>query len=58
MLTFLRANGRRAAISDEHLAAMMVELQRRAESGEHVRRLVRWIATKLGRRPPRRGKAR
>ena len=53
MLTFLRANGRRPAISDERLAAMMIELQRRAESGEDVGRLVRWIATELARRPPR-----
>ena len=56
MLTFLRANGRRTAISDERLAAMMIELQRRAESGEDVGRLVRWIAVELARRPapPRR----
>ena len=53
MLTFLRANGRRTAISDERLAAMMIELQRRAESGEDVGRLVRWIAVELARRPPR-----
>ena len=53
MLTFLRANGGRPAISDERLAAMMIELQRRAESGEDVVRLVRWIATELARRPPR-----
>jgi len=52
MLTFLRANGRRTAISDERLAAMMIELQRRAESGEDVGRLVRWIAVELARRPP------
>ena len=53
MLTFLRANGRRTAISDERLAAMMIELQRRAESGEDVERLVRWMAAELARRPPR-----
>jgi len=53
MLTFIRANGGRPAISDERLAAMMIELQRRAESGEDVGRLVRWIATELARRPPR-----
>jgi len=53
MLTFLRANGRRTAISDERLAAMMIELQRRAESGEDVGRLVRWIAVELARHPPR-----
>ncbi len=60
MLTFLRANGRRTAISDERLAAMMIELQRRAESGEDVGRLVRWIAVELGRRPapPRRPRRR
>ena len=60
MLTFLRANGRRTAISDERLAAMMIELQRRAESGEDVGRLVRWIAVELARRPapPRRPRRR
>jgi len=60
MLTFLRANGRRTAISDERLAAMMIELQRRAESGEDVGRLVRWIAVELAWRPapPRRPRRR
>ena len=60
MLTFLRANGGRTAISDERLAAMMIELQRRAESGEDVGRLVRWIAVELARRPapPRRPRRR
>jgi len=53
MLTFLRANGGRTAISADHLAAMMIELQRRAESGEDVGRLVRSIAADLARRPPR-----
>jgi death on curing protein len=53
MLTFLSANGRRATISDERLASMMLELQRRTESGEDVARLVRWISADLARRPPR-----
>lgn len=52
MLTFLRANGGRTVISDERLAAMMIELQQRAESGEDVERLVRWMAAELTRRPP------
>jgi death on curing protein len=47
MLTFLQANGGRATSSDERLAALMIELQRRAEAGEDVARLVRWIAGEL-----------
>jgi death on curing protein len=47
MLTFLQANGGRTGLSDERLATIMIELQRRAESGEDVARLVRWIAGEL-----------
>lgn len=47
MLTFLQANGGRTALSDERIATIMIELQRRAESGEDVARLIRWIAEEL-----------
>jgi death on curing protein len=47
MLTFLQANGGRTALSDEQIATLMIELQRRAESGEDVARLIRWIAGDL-----------
>lgn len=47
MLTFLHANGGRTALSDERLATLMIELQRRAEAGEDLARLVRWIAAEL-----------
>lgn len=52
MLTFLQANGGRTALSDERLATLMIELQRRAESGEDIARLVRWIAGELAAHPP------
>jgi death on curing protein len=51
MLTFLQANGGRTALSDERLATLMIDLQRRAESGEDVARLIRWIAEELTARP-------
>jgi len=51
MLTFLEANGGRTRLRDERLAALMIELQRRAEAGEDVARLVRWIAGELAARP-------
>ena len=51
MLTFLQANGGRTALSDQRLATLMIELQRRAESGEDVARLIRWIAGELTARP-------
>ncbi len=51
MLTFLQASGGRTTLSDERLAALMIELQRRAEAGEDVARLVRWIAGELAARP-------
>ena len=55
MLTFLAANGRRTRLTDERCAALMIELQRRAEAGEDVARLVRWIAGEIAARPdPRR----
>lgn len=47
MLTFLEANGRRTELAGTRLAAMMVDLQRRAESGEDAARLIQWIARAL-----------
>ncbi len=47
MLTFLLVNGGRTALGDERVATLMIELQRRAESGEDVARLVRWIAGEI-----------
>ncbi len=51
MLTFLQANGGRTALRDERLATLTIDLQRRAESGEDVARLIRWIAGELTARP-------
>ncbi|HBH02252.1 MAG TPA: type II toxin-antitoxin system death-on-curing family toxin [Candidatus Rokubacteria bacterium] len=50
MLTFLEANGRRTELTEGRLAAMMVDLQRRAESGEDAARLIQWIARALAER--------
>ena len=50
MLTFLQANGGRTALNDERCATLMIDLQRRAEAGEDVARLVRWIAGELAAR--------
>jgi death-on-curing protein len=47
MLTFLEANGGRTALPDHRLATLMIDLQRRAEAGEDISGLVRWIATEL-----------
>lgn len=47
MLTFLVANGGRTRLRDDRIATLMIELQRRAESGEDTARLVRWIAGEL-----------
>ena len=58
MLTFLQANGGRTALNDERCATLMIELQRRAEAGEDVARLVRWIADKLTPRPSARQRRR
>ena len=55
MLTFLHANGGRTGLRDDRIATLMIELQRRAESGEDTAQLVRWIAGELApRRPMRR----
>ena len=60
MLIFLEANGIRVRIPAEELAAMMIDLQRRAESAEPVSDLVRSIARLLAARrasrPRRRGR--
>ena len=47
MLTFLEGNGGRTALPDHRLATLMIDLQRRAEAGEDISGLVRWIATEL-----------
>jgi death on curing protein len=52
MLTFLHANGARTPLGDERLATLMIELQRRAESGEDAARLIRWVAEQLTAHPP------
>ena len=58
MLTFLEANAGRIPLDDERCATLMIELQRRAESGEDIARLVRWIAGELGARPAARRRRR
>ena len=44
MLVFLAANGVRVRLPAIDLAAMMIDLQQRAEAGESVSSLVGWIA--------------
>jgi death on curing protein len=56
MLTFLEANGRPSDVAVNALAAAMIDLQRRAESGHAVTELVRWLATFLPARGPRRSR--
>jgi len=59
MLTFLEANAAPVRIDAEELAAMMIELQQRAEAGEAVSDLVLGIARTLAaRRTGRRGSRR
>jgi len=59
MLTFLEANGTSVRMGAEELAAMMIELQQRAEAGEPVSDLVLGIARTLAaRRTRRRGSRR
>ena len=58
LLTFLYANGRRTALRNDRIATLMIELQRRAESGEDTARLVRWIAGELRPRRNRRSTGR
>jgi death-on-curing protein len=55
MLTFLEANGASSMLPDDRLATLMIDLQRRAEAGEDISRLVRSIAVELvsGRRARR-----
>ena len=47
MLAFLEANGVRVRLSADGIAAMMIELQRRAEAGDDPGALVRWIAANI-----------
>ena len=47
MLTFLEANRAGTRLAADRVATMMIELQRRAERGEDVAQLVRWIAGAL-----------
>lgn len=47
MLTFLEANGARVRVGSDQVAGMMIELQRRSESGEGVAQLIAWIAGTL-----------
>jgi death-on-curing protein len=58
MLVFLEASGVAVSIPPDDVAAMMIELQQRAESGHDAAALVRWIAAVLTshRRPARRRK--
>lgn len=44
MLVFLEANGIRVKVPPAEIVATMIELQRRAESGEDTGRLVKWLA--------------
>ncbi len=57
MLTFLEANGTRSGVAVDALATAMIELQRRAESGQAVTELVRWLAALLSSPSPRRRRA-
>jgi death on curing protein len=47
MLTFLQMNGHRARMPREDVPSVLLELQRRAESGERTDRLVQWLAAQL-----------
>jgi death-on-curing protein len=56
MLTFLEANGVSVKIAPAELASMMIDLQKRAESGESTGRLISEIAAFIARRRVRRGR--
>ncbi len=60
MLVFLEANGVAVGIPPDDVAAMMIELQQRAEAGHDAAALVNWIAATLAahRRPGRRRRLR
>jgi death-on-curing family protein len=47
MLTFLEANGSPVRLRAERVAALMIEVQRRAEAGDDPGALVRWLAAAL-----------
>jgi len=53
MLTFLEANGSPVRLRAERVAAMMIEVQQRAEAGDDPGALVRWLAAALTRRRQR-----
>jgi len=53
MLVFLEANGHRVRLSAAEVATLMVELQRRAETGESIGSLVSSIAVVLRERGAR-----
>ena len=58
MLVFLEANGIAVGIRPDDAAALMIELQQRAEAGHDAAALVSWIAAILTahHRPTRRGR--
>ena len=47
MLAFVDSNGVRVRLSADEIAAMMIDLQRRAEAGDDPGALVRWIAANI-----------
>ena len=47
MLVLLEANGRAVAIRGDKLAALMIEIQQRAEAGADVGAIIRWVAQRL-----------
>lgn len=54
MLTFLGANGALIGMRPAKLASMMIDLQRRSESGEDASRLIADISAQLAQRRARR----
>ena len=58
LLMFLQVNRGPATLNDEQCAMLMIELQRRAETGEDVARLVQWIAGEITARPSARRRRR
>lgn len=61
MLTFLEANGVPVTMSAERIAALIMEVGRRAEAGRDLTGVIRWLAQELARgrgRPHRRSRGR
>ena len=54
MLTFLEANGVSVRMSREELASMMIDIQKRSESGEDASRLIANLASLLSKRHAKR----